>query len=1033
VIDGPGLSALFENRVDEMPDAIACIANGVTLTFKELNERANRIAHYLLSLRLGPDHRVGLLVVRSIDFLAAILGTLKTGGAYISLDPGYPLPYLGRILKDCSPQVVLTSTDLYDDFGSSMPAGTVLSRIDSEEIHAQPFHNVPMYIGANRLAYIAYTSGSTADSKGVMVPHSQAVNCIRSIWEILPFGDDERVAQKTPSSFAVCVKEFFSALLAGIPHVIMPDEIVKDADAFAAEISSNRITRLYIVPSHLKQLLDMPIDLSRALASLRDIVLTGEPFARPLVERIRQLLPKVRIWNNYGSTEMNDITYHRVPDGNEMSAFVPVGRPLANSAMYVVDQNLNRVPVGVAGELCLDGAGLPWGYWKNAQLTAEKFVPNPFSERAGQRLYRTGDLVRYRDNGVLEFLGRKDFDVKIRGQRVDVHQVEELLKGHPDVLQAVVMPQRDENQSGRLIAYYVCRTQKTSDASDECQGSINSATLRRYAISQLPVFMVPDFYVPLTELPRLPNGKLDRRALPAPSPGHLPLARYEAPQGEVEIYLASAWKDLLGVERAGRQDNFFDMGGHSLAALQLGALIYKRFDVRFPLLEIFARPTLAELASHIRAAQNNPASRFSPIPRLPAREFYELSHGQQRFWLNTELNPDSYASHMASTFMLSPDIDGAIMTKVISAIVARQASLRTVFRTIDHKVTQMVLPELNGSIDEFYAESESALSVFRREHKTRPFDLHNGPLFRCCLVRTWDGRALFLWNMHHIISDGMSSEILHKEGVALTEAFREGKPNPLAPLPIQYVDYAAWHNQAVASLGQDKEFWCRQLAGELPVLDLPYDFPPGDHDRVATLTTLIARVDHATLYGIARSHNTTTFVVLLSGLLLSLYSLTGQTDLTVATVVAGRDNADVLEVIGLFVNTLLLRNCIDPEESVPELIKRVSGHTLEALGHQAYPLDRVMQDLRHAESKSRPFPAQILLNLLNFNKPAETTLRPASGYEDLEEGAEFDIAIYALESSDGILLRCRYKSNRFRAETIQAFMDEYHLCLKKLS
>ena len=660
--DTLSVAALFEQQVQITPDACACVDEQGQLSYAELNVRANRIAHALRERGVDPEVRVGLYMPRSCDFIAAMLGIFKAGGVYVPLDVNAPPAYLHRLIEDAQPQVVL--------HGPQLPAAAsggidLLSVADA--VFQGPEWNLSVPWKAQQLAMLAYTSGSTGLPKGVLVPHGQLLNLLRSMQARLPLGPEDIVAQKTMAPFVVSMKEFLGALLSGVPQVVMGDALLKDPAAFIATLQRWRVSRLFIVPSHLQAVLDALED-PAALSSLRVCVTAGEPLSQRLCERVRRTLPWVAVWNNFGCTELNDTTYCDLQSLSGAGPFVPIGRPIDNVRVHVLDEQLHELPLGVAGELCVDYPWMARGYWRQPDLTAERFVPNPCGT-PGARLYRTGDIVRRLPDGSLEYLGREDFDIKIRGQRVDVRQVEAALSGCNGVDVAAAGAWPDDRGALHLVAYVVPR---------QSQQPLQAAALRRQLAAQLPPFMVPSLYVTMQALPCTATGKLDRKALPAPQADALARQPYVAPQTDTERSLAAFWSELLDVpvERIGREDDFFALGGHSLLAARVAARVQQALQRPLQLNEIFACTSLRALSDHIDAL---PVTHRPVIARRDIQQDAPLSFPQQNLWFLDRLEPGNPAFNLSASVQLSGDIDMPALEQAFRTIIDRHEVLRTTF------------------------------------------------------------------------------------------------------------------------------------------------------------------------------------------------------------------------------------------------------------------------------------------------------------------------------------------------------------------
>ncbi|MEY2393827.1 MAG: hypothetical protein QOF94_172, partial [Acidobacteriaceae bacterium] len=818
--EGLSIPELFERQVARAPEALACISEAGALSYEELNESANRVAHALRALGVGPEIRVGLYLARCTDFLVGLLGVFKAGGAYVPLDPGHPPAYVRQILADASPQVVVTTSALGQHLGDS---GVVL--LDLASVGSCPATNLPAMLRPDHLAYVTYTSGSTGRPKGVMVPHRQILNWLYALWDRMPFGADEMVAQRTTVGFVVSVKELLAGLLAGAPQIILSDEVVKDAFAFATALGRWRVTRLNIVPSHLEALLSALGPATEVLSSLRYCVTAGEPLTQALCEKARLLLPWVELWNNYGCTELNDVAYCSAGQREGGGLFVPIGRPIANTRIYVLDAALRLVPVGVTGELCVETGGAARGYWGQPGLTAERFVPNPYSAHPGTRLYRTGDMVRYLADGRLDYLGREDFEVKIRGHRIDLRQVERALVDYPGIVQAVVQGWSAAEDAAQLVAYYVA------------SGDVGTTAfaLREHLSDRLPGFMVPNLYVALEALPRLANGKLDRLALPAPDLSGLEGGEYVAPRTPVEEIVVEIFADLLKLERIGVHDNFFELGGHSLLAMRLIARIRDAFRIELPLRTLFEAPNVGELATRVDTAQREGLGLVAPaLLAQPRGDVLPLSYEQERLWLLEQIEGLGSAYNIPAVVRLLGRVDVAALEACFCELARRHESLRTRFEAEDG-VPRQVIDEPEGFVLGIVdlaniAEPREREAEGRRHvgmEASRAFDLRHGPLFRVKLLRLGAEEHVVVVVMHHIVSDGWSIGVLIREVGALYTAFAAGRASPLPALAVQYADYAMWQRGWLQGevLERQVSYWREHLNGAPAALDLPTDRP----------------------------------------------------------------------------------------------------------------------------------------------------------------------------------------------------------------
>ena len=586
------LPQLFEAQAERTPYALAFVFDNERITYDELNRRAYQLAHHLVKLGVGPEQLVGVCIERSIELVVAVLGALKAGAAYLPLDPSYPRERLSFMISDAQPAVVLMQQQ-WHELLAGIDVDVICVDADWDRIAACSEESAAVDVSEKSLCYVIYTSGSTGQPKGVLNLHRGAINRFRWMWDSYPFAAGEVSCQKTSLNFVDSIWEIFGPLLRGVPSVIIPDEVVKDPVKLVEVLSQQEVTRITLVPSLLRMILDTDVDLQAKLPQLKYWTTSGEVLNSELVEIFRQRLPHAVLLNLYGSSEVAaDVTYCEVLRENDSTA-VPIGRPIVNTQIYVLNSDLQPIPLGVAGELYVGGAGLSRGYHNRPELTAERFVPSPFGTVAGARLYRTGDLARYRPDGVIEYLGRTDHQVKLRGFRIELGEIEAVLNDHDAVQEAVVLVREDSPGDPRLVAYVV-----TNEPSAEV---INQ--LRSYVKAKVPDYMVPAAFVQLDEFPLTGSGKVDRQALPAPDQSRPVLEEeFVAPRNQLEESAAQIWREILELERVGIHDNFFDLGGNSLSAMQIIAKVTNTFDVYLPLHSLFDTPTIAGLAQQIELA-----------------------------------------------------------------------------------------------------------------------------------------------------------------------------------------------------------------------------------------------------------------------------------------------------------------------------------------------------------------------------------------------------------------------------------------------
>ncbi|HSK75747.1 MAG TPA: amino acid adenylation domain-containing protein [Thermoanaerobaculia bacterium] len=985
--------------MDRSPEAVAVVFEGESLTYRELDRRANRLARHLRALGVGPEARVGLLLERSVDLVAAVLGVLKAGGAYVPLDPAYPAERLELMAQDAGIRVLLTSADF-------------------EAIEAQSPERLEGLCDPDQLAYVIYTSGSTGRPKGVQIAHGALANFLASMAARPGLEARDTLVAVTSLSFDIAGLEIYLPLLVGARLVMASREEATDGARLRDLLAASGATALQATPATWRLLLDAGWTGSPGLVALCG----GEALPPALAAEIRRRTAS--LWNVYGPTET---TIWSTLDPVEEEGPVSIGRPIDNTQACLLDRWGEPVPPGAPGELLLGGLGVARGYLGRPDLTAERFVPDPFGATPGARLYRTGDLVRYRPDGRLLFLGRADHQVKIRGFRIEPGEVEAALAGHPGVRETAVVAREDAPGDLRLVAYFVPR----EDAVDE-------AGLRRFLEERLPRHMVPALYVRLEELPRLPNGKLSRKALPAPEPRVR--AAGTAPRTPLEELIAGLFAEVLRAE-PGVDDSFFDLGGHSLSAVQLATRLHAALGVDLPVRAIFDAPTVAGLAGlaerALRAGEGSESPRLEKVPRtgsLPA------SFAQQRLWFLDQMEPGSAAYNLFAAFHLHGPLEVPALRAAFDETVRRHESLRT---TIGRRSSsemgepvQVIAPAAPVPLPWIDLGGLAAPAALREARRLavleagRPFDLAHGPLLRQILVRLGDGEHAVLLTMHHVVSDGWSVELLVRELGTLYGAFSRGLPSPLPELAIQYADFAAWQRRWLtgAVLESQLGYWRGRLQGAPPVLTLATDRPrPAVQTfRGAARPVVIPAPLAAALQGLARRHGATLFMTVMAAFQALLSRHAGQADVSVGTPIAGRNHVETERLIGFFASTLVLRTDLAGDPDFAELVARVREGLLGAYAHQGLPFERLVEELQPERSLSWTPLFQVAFALQNT--PLGTVEVPGLRLEPmpLEGGtAKFDLTLLLSESGGGLAGVLEYNRDLFDGATVQRMVGHF--------
>jgi len=768
------LHEIFEEQVEQTPDRIALVSGEASWTYAELNERANQLAHYLRRHGVGPESLVGIMMERSAAMVVALLGILKAGGSYLPLDPDYPGERLRFMLADAGVGVLVSEQHLAERVAEA-GCSVVLVDAEREVIQKESRANPVTQVKPDHLAYVLYTSGSTGRPKGAMLAHREVVNCVLWMQETYQLDERDRMLCKTTLNFDPSVWEIFWPLMVGARMVVATPEAQLDSAALLQTIITEAATVAYFVPSMLALFL-AEANVAQA-TSLRQVICGGESLGVELVKRFYELLPQATLHHSYGPTETAIASSETICDRYSLHSVVPIGRPLANTQLYVLDEQLQPVPIGVLGELFIGGDGLGRGYLNRPELTAERFVPNHFSEAPGARLYRTGDLVRYLADGNLQFHGRGDAQVKLRGIRIELGEIEAAIMADEKVHSAAVVARAES-----LVGYVV-----TAPGT-----SLTVSELRQSLSQKLPTYMVPSTFVFLSALPLFPNGKIDRGALPAPEQQMTSeLADgYVAPRNAVEELIAGVWAAVLGLKAVSINSDFFAAGGHSLLATQVIARLREIFQVEIPLRSLFEKPTIAALAANVSAALNDgrftQAQDIHPLTRSAMAGVLPLSFAQERLWFWEQLHPGTPTYNLTSAFRLDGELDVSILEQSLNEIMRRHEILRTSYIAVEGQPVQIVAPHsfvplsVKDLSDLPAAERAVAVQRLAGEEKLRPFDLAKAPLLRVSLLGLGAREHVALVSMHHIVSDGWSMGVLIAEMATLYQEYLSGQPSSLA-------------------------------------------------------------------------------------------------------------------------------------------------------------------------------------------------------------------------------------------------------------
>ncbi|CAI8913246.1 Non-ribosomal peptide synthetase [Pseudomonas marginalis] len=929
-------------------DNTALVWQDGSLTFAQLHTQANRLAHYLRDKGVGPDVCVAIAAERSPQLLVGLLAIIKAGGAYVPLDPDYPAERLAYMLKDSGVHLLLTQTALLDRVPSA--EGVCVIAMDSLHLDSWPTQPPGLHLDGDNLAYVIYTSGSTGQPKGVGNTHAALAERLQWMQATYQLNDSDVLMQKAPISFDVSVWECFWPLITGCRLVLAGPGEHRDPHRIAQLVQAHGVTTLHFVPPLLQLFIDEP--LVPECTSLRRLFSGGEALPAELRNRVLAQLPAVQLHNRYGPTEtaINVTHWHCTADDGERS---PIGRPLGNVICRVLDEQLNPLPAGVPGELCIGGIGLARGYLGRAGLTAERFVADPLGE-AGARLYRSGDRARWSADGVLEYLGRLDQQVKLRGFRVEPEEIEARLLALDGVAQAVVLV-----RDAQLIGYYTAHA------------ALDEQDVKAALAAELPEYMVPAQLMRLDAMPLSPSGKLDRRALPAPV---WQTREHIEPETPLQQQIAAIWREVLGLAAIGLRDDFFALGGHSLLATQIISRTRQACDVELPLRTLFEASELGAFAEQVgliqASGQRNQQTAIATVDRsLPV----PLSYSQQRMWFLWQMEPDSPAYNVGGMARLRGVLDVGRFEAALQALVMRHETLRTTFPSVDGVAYQKVSAQTGLRMD---WQDMSALNEGEREQRLQrladheahtPFNLETGPLLRACLVKAGEREHYLVLTLHHIVTEGWAMDIFARELSALYEAFIDERLSPLAPLPVQYLDYSVWQRQWLESGERQRQldYWTAQLGNEHPLLELPGDRPRppvqshrGELYRFDLSDDLAARVR-----AFNAERGLTLFMTMTATLAVLLYRYSGQTDLRIGAPVANRIRPESEGLIGAFLNTQVLRCQLTGQMRVAELFEQVRHTVIEGQSHQDLPFDHLVEALQPPRSAAYNPLFQVMCNV----------------------------------------------------------------------
>ncbi|PYP83917.1 MAG: non-ribosomal peptide synthetase [Blastocatellia bacterium AA13] len=1019
---------LFEKQALRAPERTAVEFNGVSLSYRDLDRRADQLAGYLQSLGVSTGDRVALVLEHSIDAVVAILGVLKAGAAYVPIDPDHPKVRMAHILSDAGVRVLLTQKNLAERLPSSESIHFVYPGEDGDELNQYRAPESSSAPTSDDLAYVIYTSGSTGIPKGVRIQHRALVNYVW--WARRMYVDEGKTqdfALYSSLAFDLTVTSIFVPLISGNRIVVYRSD--EKAVLLEEIMEDNRVQIVKVTPSHLKLIRERNNRDSR----VERLIVGGEALETGLAREVHESFGgAVEIINEYGPTEATvGCMYYRFDPVSDVRAFIPIGRPAANARIYVFDEALSPTAENVAGEIYIAGAGLAEGYLNKDELTAERFVKNPFLP--GELMYKTGDVGRMLSSGELEYLGRKDEQVKFHGYRIELNEIKIALNEHKDVRDCVVLLRKDQGGNQCLVAYYVSRQ------------AIDDKDLRNWLSERIISETIPNIFVHLRKLPLTLNGKVNVDALPRI--GDVREAgprRYVAARTGVEEGLLAIWQEVLGIKSLGVQDNFFELGGHSLLATQVISRIRSVYGMDISLRELFQEPTVAGFARRIELALRAGAGIEAPPVRPVGRDQdIPLSYAQERLWFIDQLEPDNSFYNVWAAIRLMGELNLSALERSFNEIIRRHESLRTTFATVGNKPVQIVresqsialtihdLSEMPEAMRE-----ESALDLIKSDI-VKPFSLTEGPLLRVLLIRLAPETHIAEINMHHIVSDAWSLGVFIRELTALYEAYSADLPSPLPEIEIQYPDFAAWQRNWLdgEELGKQMSYWTDQLAGLPALLELPTDRPrPAIQTHAGSMHEFILSEElTAGVKRTARKGGATLFMTLTAAfnVLLSRYS--GQREIAIGADVANRNRREIENLIGFFVNMLVIRTDLNGSPTFSELLSRVREVTLSAYGHQDVPFEKLVAAIQPERAMSHTPLFQVVFDLQNT--PREPLKLPGLSFEWVDIrgcSAKFDVVLNMMEAGNQLGGAFIYNTDLFEAKTIERMGRRFERLLESV-
>ncbi|WP_299258183.1 non-ribosomal peptide synthetase [uncultured Aquimarina sp.] len=1002
---------LYKVEVEKQPNKIALIFEEKEFTYKQLDELSNQFANYLLKNHsIEIEDLIGVKLDRSEWLIISLLAILKTGGAYVPIDPKYPQQRIDHIEKDSNCKFTIDENTVKSFKKEARYSDTSCPKVK---------------VTSKNLAYVMYTSGSTGKPKGVMIEQKNVIRLVKSS-NYYRFSSKDTLLATGSFSFDATTFEYWGTLLNGSRLILCSNDTLLDNELLAYEIEKRDVNVMWFTAGWLNQLVESNLDIFR---NLKTIISGGDKLSSIHIHKLRETYKNLEIINGYGPTE--NTTFSITYNIGKVSENIPIGQPISNSKVYILDTNNSLIPVGVTGEICLGGDGLARGYLNSPQLTEEKFISNPFIK--GDIIYKTGDLGRWLPDGTVEFIGRKDDQVKIRGYRIEVGEIAYQLLTKEDVKESIVLAKETNSGSKELVAYLV---------SEEV---LDISSLREYLSKRLPIYMIPAHFIQLEKLPLTTNGKVAKKLLPSPDEVEfLSGVEYVPPSNEREKELIKIWKDVLNNENIGMNDDFFELGGHSLKATRLINEYHKSFGIKLGLKDLYNSSTVHSHTILLETSNENDG--YKEIRIAETLKSYPLSDAQKRLWILSQFSEGSSAYNISFQTELQGDYNVESLEKALNDAIDRHEILRTIFQEDESgEIRQWILTKETLDFKIKYMDVRSredkqqSVDNYILEESYRPYDLEKGPLLRASLIRMADESFIFHFNMHHIISDGWSMNVLANDVLKYYEANENGVEVDLAKLRIQYKDYALWQIDQTNNekFKNDKNYWLEILSGQLPILDLPGQNPRPKSKKYLgyKLATYISSESTTQLKDFCNENSGSLFMGVLTVWNILFHKYTQGQGFIIGTPVAGRDHLDLKNQIGCYINTLVVRNQIDPNESFIDTFKRVKKLMLKNYDHQSYPFDRLINDLKLVRDPLRNPLFDVMLsfhNIIEDNKDVTIEYNEGEIIDQGEAKSKLDMIMNFMERGEHIYFNINYDSDLYEKPLIKKIMRDYKILLKQL-